>query len=163
ADPCARSTRTTAVCCAGRFRRRLHGSNRIVGGRSSYHTACSDPVHAGARGSYNNFGVLMAQSRAARERLALVAIAVSVSLGYYIACQVGVSLRQPTAPPSVLWPPNAILTSALLLTAPRRWWLILLAALPAHVIVELPTGWPLALVLWLFVTNCLEAIIAAGG
>lgn len=105
----------------------------------------------------------MAQSRAARDRLALVAIALSVSLGYYVACEVGVSLRLPTATPSVLWPPNAILTSALLLLPPRRWWLIFLAALPAHVVVELPTGWPLALVLWLFITNCLEAVIAAGG
>lgn len=105
----------------------------------------------------------MTQSPAARERLALVAIALAVSLGYYVGSQVGVSLRLPTATPSVLWPPNAILTSALILSPPRRWWVLFAAALPAHVIVELPTGWPLPLVLCLFVTNCLEALIAGGG
>ncbi len=51
----------------------------------------------------------------------------------------------------------------MLLTRPRRWPWLLLAVLPVHLIVEHGTGWPLALVLSLFVTNCLEALIAAGG
>jgi signal transduction histidine kinase/integral membrane sensor domain MASE1 len=65
--------------------------------------------------------------------------------------------------PSVLWPPNAILTATLLLTPPRTWWIYLLAALPAHLIAQLPAGWPTTLVLALFVTNCSEAVVAAAG
>jgi PAS domain S-box-containing protein len=64
--------------------------------------------------------------------------------------------------PSVLWPPNAILTVTLLLTPPRRWW-ILLAALPAHVLIQLGAGRPATLIALLFVTNCSEALIAASG
>jgi len=63
----------------------------------------------------------------------------------------------------VLWPPNAVLTSALVLTSPRRWHWILLAVLPVHVLIQLPTGWPLPLIFALFVTNSLEAVVAAGG
>jgi PAS domain S-box-containing protein len=105
----------------------------------------------------------MGRERRLRQSLTLVALAASVSVGYYLACQVGLRLRLPTATPSILWPPNAILTSALLLTRPRLWPLVLLSALPAHLIVELPTGWPTAFILTLFVTNCLEALLAAGG
>ena len=72
-------------------------------------------------------------------------------------------LRLPPTTPSFVWPPNSILTAALLLTAPRRWWIVLLAALPAHLLAELPTAWPTALVAALFVTNCSEALIAAVG
>ena len=67
----------------------------------------------------------------------------------------------PPATPSVLWPPNAILTAALLLKPPRRWWIYLLAALPAHLAAELGAGWPVPLVLGLFFTNCSEALLAA--
>jgi hypothetical protein len=36
------------------------------------------------------------------------------------------------------------------------------ALLPVHIAVELPTGWPLSLVLALFATNCTEAVVTAG-
>src|SRR5438045_1544114 len=91
------------------------------------------------------------------------AIAVVVCAGYYLGSLIGLELRFPPATTSVLWPPNAVLTAALVLTPPRRWLLILLAVLPVHVFIQLPTGWPIALTAVLFVTNCLEAVIAAGG
>ena len=88
-------------------------------------------------------------------------VAAAVAGGYYLAVQAGLVLRLPPATTSLLWPPNAVLTAALLLT-PYRWWPICLAAvLPVHVIAELPTGWPIALIAILFVTNCSEALIAA--
>ncbi len=87
--------------------------------------------------------------------------ALLVAAAYYVGANLGLILRFPPTTPSVLWPPNSMLTAALLLSAPRRWWLFLLAALPAHLAAELPAGWPLSLVLALFVTNCLEAVIAA--
>jgi signal transduction histidine kinase/integral membrane sensor domain MASE1 len=86
----------------------------------------------------------------------------AVAGAYYLGCLLGFSLRFPPATTSILWPPNAILTSALLLSPPRRWWLFLAAAFPAHVVVELHFGLPLPLILALYVTNCLEALIGAG-
>src|SRR5262249_20150534 len=48
------------------------------------------------------------------------------------------------------------------LIPPRRWWIPLAAAFPSHVVVELQAGFPLPMILMLFVTNCAEAVIAAG-
>ena len=97
-----------------------------------------------------------------KQRLAAVGIALAVCAGYYLGSILGLFLRVPPATPSIIWPPNAILTAALLLVPPRRWWLVLLPVLPVHIAVELPTGWPLSLVLALFATNCTEAIVTAG-
>jgi two-component system sensor kinase FixL len=85
-----------------------------------------------------------------------------VAGAYYAGANLGFILRLPPSTPSVLWPPNSILTATLLLTPTRRWGLYLLAALPAHLAVEMPVGWPPLLVLGLFVTNCSEALLAAG-
>ncbi len=98
-----------------------------------------------------------------RQRLALPVIALAACIGYYIASLVGLQLRLPPSTPSVVWPPNAVLTSALLLTSTADWWLVLVAALPAHLYLQLGTGWSLPFALGLFVTNCLEALLAAGG
>jgi signal transduction histidine kinase len=84
-------------------------------------------------------------------------------VAYYLGAHAGFALRFAPVTTSVLWPPNAILSAALLLTAPRRWWLYLLAALPAHLAVEVGEGLPLAMIVALFVTNCSEALIGATG
>jgi signal transduction histidine kinase/integral membrane sensor domain MASE1 len=94
--------------------------------------------------------------------LTVVGMVCGVCLGYYLGSVLGIMLRLPPATPSVMWPPNSILTAVLLLVPPKRWPVVLLAALPAHLIVELQTEWPLALVLTLFLTNCSEAILVAG-
>jgi two-component system, LuxR family, sensor kinase FixL len=91
------------------------------------------------------------------------AAALLVGVAYYVGANFGFILRFPPSTPSVLWPPNTILTATLLLTAPRRWWISLLAALPAHLVAELGVAWPISLVLALFATNCSEALIAAAG
>ena len=88
-------------------------------------------------------------------------VAAAVAGGYYLGVQAGLVLRLPPATTSILWPPNAVLTSALLLTPYRRWGVCLAAAFPVHVLAELSTGWPLAMIAALFVTNCSEALIAA--
>ena len=87
----------------------------------------------------------------------------AIAAGYYVGAHLGFFLRLPPSTPSILWPPNAILTAALLLTPPRRWWIWILAVFPVHVLVELEAAFPPALVLSLFVTNCSEALIAALG
>src|SRR5216683_1574999 len=87
--------------------------------------------------------------------------AILVGVAYYVGAEAGLVFRFPPATPSVIWPPNSILTATLLMAAPRRWWIYLLAALPAHMAAGLPAGWPTLLVLGLFVTNCSEALLAA--
>jgi len=94
--------------------------------------------------------------------LSLVARMLLVALGYYVGASIGFALKFPHVTPSVMWPPNAVLTTTLLLTRPRRWWIYILAVLPAHLAVELPLVSPSALVLGLFATNCSEAMLAAG-
>jgi signal transduction histidine kinase/integral membrane sensor domain MASE1 len=86
-----------------------------------------------------------------------------VCAAYYFGTLVGLHLRLPASTPSVLWPPNAVLTAALIVTPPRLWAFYLLAALPAHVVLELGQNWQAPLVLTLFLTNCSEAVIAALG
>jgi signal transduction histidine kinase len=87
--------------------------------------------------------------------------AASVSLAYFLGAQFGLLLRVPGATPSVLWPPNALLTSALLIVPPRYWWACLLAVVPAHLTLSMGTGWPLPMVLGLLATNCSESLIGA--
>jgi len=90
-------------------------------------------------------------------------LAVVVACAYYAGANFGFMLRLPPTTPSLSWPPNTILTAVLLLSPPRYWAFFLLAALPAHLIAEMGLGWPVALVLALFVSNCSQALIAAVG
>ena len=89
-------------------------------------------------------------------------LAVTAGAAYYVGAWVGLQLRLPPATPSVVWPPNAILTALLLFLAPRHWWSVLLGAAAAHFTVQLPV-WSPAFVTGIFLTNCSEALIAAGG
>ncbi|HUL78064.1 MAG TPA: MASE1 domain-containing protein [Vicinamibacteria bacterium] len=86
----------------------------------------------------------------------------AVAATYYLGARIGFVLRFWPATTSVVWPPNALLTAIFLLVSPRRWWLCLLAALPAHVAVEALAGFPVTLVGALFLTNSFEALLAAG-
>ena len=91
----------------------------------------------------------------------VVVAALTVSLAYFIGARFGLLLRLPGMTPSVMWPPNALLTCALLLVPPRWWAACLLAALPAHLTLHINTEWSTPLILGLFVSNCSEAIIGA--
>ncbi|HZN96691.1 MAG TPA: MASE1 domain-containing protein, partial [Gemmatimonadales bacterium] len=87
--------------------------------------------------------------------------ALVVAVAYYLGAKLGLALTLRPSPISTLWPPNSILLAALLLT-PANWWpIILLGALPAHLAVELPSGFPPQLVMGWFVSNCSEALIGA--
>jgi two-component system, LuxR family, sensor kinase FixL len=89
------------------------------------------------------------------------AVATAVGIAYWGGAQLGLALTFPPATTSVMWPPNAILTAALLLVPPRLWWICLAAAFPAHVILEIRAGFSPWLMTLLFLTNCSEALIAA--
>ena len=98
---------------------------------------------------------------ASRRVLRLALAAVSVGAAYYIGAKIGFALTFQPHPVSTLWPPNSILFAALLLSTPRSWWFLLLAAFPAHLLVQLNADVPYTMILCWFVSNCTEALIGA--
>jgi PAS domain S-box-containing protein len=96
-----------------------------------------------------------------RPSLRTVQVALLVGIAYYVGAEIGLALTLQPHPVSTLWPPNAMLLAGLLLTPVRWWWLVLLAAFPAHVAVELKGGIPLPMTLCWFVSNSSEALIGA--
>jgi signal transduction histidine kinase len=87
-----------------------------------------------------------------------LATALIVIVSYYLAAQaaffIGTLSDNIFAP---FWPPNSVLLCALLLLPLNRWWLVMAAAAPAHVIAEYGVGMGAAAMLIAFVTNCLFA------
>ena len=118
----------------------------IVGKRSD------DTAMPAARGVLHD-----ALNSPAAAALALVATA----CGYYFGAWLALALRYPSSVHSVLWPPNAIVLAALLLFPVRLWGLVLIAVLPAHVLVVAPAVWPWPAVLGLFATNTSQAVLGA--
>ena len=84
-----------------------------------------------------------------------------VFAGYYLGAKLGFALTFHPHAVSVLWPPNAILLAALLLTPVRIWWLVLLAAFPAHLAAQLQSDVPPSMIFCWFVSNSCEALIGA--
>jgi signal transduction histidine kinase len=91
-----------------------------------------------------------------------VAPALLVAAGYYVASRLGFLFTLQPHPISVLWAANSLLMAALLLAAPRTWWMFVAAALPAHLLAQLQSGVPVAMVLGWFASNCSEALVGAG-
>ena len=97
-----------------------------------------------------------------REQLLRTAVAaLLVGSGYYVGAKIGFALTFQPHPVSTLWPPNSILLAALLLSRPRQWWFFLLAAFPAHLLVQVNADIPMTMILCWFVSNCTEALIGA--
>src|SRR4029077_15263275 len=92
----------------------------------------------------------------------LLIIGLWVFAGYYLGCKIGFALTFKPHPISVLWPPNSVLVAALLLTSPRSWWVVLLAALPAHLAAQLQSHVPPLMIFCWFLSNSCEALIGAG-
>ena len=90
------------------------------------------------------------------------AIGLLIGAAYFVAAEVGIALTMQPTPVSTLWPPNAVVMAILLLTPPRLWWGVLLAALPAHLAVELRAEIPLPMAMSWFVSNSFDALIGAG-
>ena len=85
-----------------------------------------------------------------------------VFAGYYFGAKIGFAFTFHPHSVSVLWPPNAILLAALLLTPVRTWWVILVVALAAHWLVQLQSDIPPLMIFCWFVSNSCEALIGAG-
>ena len=88
--------------------------------------------------------------------------ALIVAAAYYLGAKLGFALTLRPSPVSTLWPPNSLLLAGFLLTPVQWWGWMLLAVFPAHLLVQLPTGFPLHLILGWYVSNCSEALIGAG-
>jgi PAS domain S-box-containing protein len=104
---------------------------------------------------------MTARGTAGTSRARSIGAALLVFVAYYIGARLGFALTLPDSPVSTLWAPNALLLAAFLLTPARSWWFLLLAAVPAHLAVELTAGVPPAMVLSWFVSNASEALIGA--
>jgi PAS domain S-box-containing protein len=65
----------------------------------------------------------------------LAASLLLVAVSYYLVAKTSLNLQFGGSTKAALWPSNAILVAALLLTSVRRWWMYLLAVVPAHVLV----------------------------
>jgi PAS domain S-box-containing protein len=65
---------------------------------------------------------------------------VVVAAAYYLSARAGLALRFPPDNLSAFWPPAAVLLVALLMTPSHRWWVVLLASLPPHVIAQIQVG-----------------------
>src|SRR6187401_509975 len=102
-----------------------------------------------------------ARARAGSINWERASIAILVFSGYYLGAHLGLALTFEPLPISVLWPPNAALFAALLLLPVRTWWLVAAAALPAHLLSELPAGIPLGMTLCWYVSNMSEAVLGA--
>ncbi len=109
----------------------------------------------------NMSGALTKAFRQVRIEPGLLWSAFAVGVGYYLAARLGLALTLQPHPISTLWPPNALLMAALLLTPARVWWVLLAAALPAHLLAELQSGVPPAMVLGWYASNCSEALLGA--
>jgi PAS domain S-box-containing protein len=87
--------------------------------------------------------------------------ALIISIAYYLGALVGVALLYPNALYSAIWPPNAIMLAVLLMTPARRWWVYLLAIIPAHFIAVGSIGTPLWRMLWQICFNTVLAVLTA--
>jgi PAS domain S-box-containing protein len=84
-----------------------------------------------------------------------------VAFVYYAGCHIGFALRFPSSGISFLWPPTAVLTSALLVTARPIWPALLIASFVAHAVAHSQesvaiSAWPVQ-----FLGNAVQALLAA--
>jgi signal transduction histidine kinase len=86
----------------------------------------------------------------------------ALALTYYLGVRIGLAFTPAENAVSLLWPPNAIVLTALLFCRPRAWIWPLLAVLPAHLIAEVSAGVPLAMAACWYVSNISEALLGAG-
>lgn len=83
------------------------------------------------------------------------------ALGYFAASKLGFALTPTHRAISAFWPPNAVLLAVLLLVPRSKWWTLLLAVLPAHLLVQFSAGVPALTALGWFCGNAAEALIGA--
>jgi PAS domain S-box-containing protein len=95
--------------------------------------------------------------------LGLALATLAVCAGYYAGGVLALAVRFPPSGISILWPPNAILLAALLLSPVRVWWVYLLAAIPTHLLVVsyFQPNVPMTIMLCQYAGNVGQAVLAA--
>ena len=88
-------------------------------------------------------------------------IPLAAAAAYYLGCLIGFALRFPSSGISFFWPPNAILTTALLIATPARWPLLLASTFVAHAIAHSVDGIPIAALSIQYFGNASQALLAA--
>jgi two-component system, LuxR family, sensor kinase FixL len=92
-----------------------------------------------------------------------VVTAVVLAVSYYAGAKAGFALTPESYPVSMLWPPNALVLAALLLSPPSSWAFLIATVFPAHLVAELAGDVPLSMVCCWYVSNVSEALIGAVG
>ena len=87
-----------------------------------------------------------------------ILVSVAYFLGAESAFVVGTLSDRIFAP---FWPPNVILFAVLLRAPVSRWWLYVVAVVPAHVLAELHIGMQLVPMAVALATNCMVAVLCA--
>jgi PAS domain S-box-containing protein len=87
--------------------------------------------------------------------------AIVTAAGYWAGTQVGLLLTPAGLAVSVMWPPNAMLLAALIITPLSRWPLYLLAIAPVHFATQLSHGIPVETSIGWYFTNTGEALLGA--
>jgi PAS domain S-box-containing protein len=82
-------------------------------------------------------------------------------LGFAVACVIGYMYWTVSPHPVPIWPPYAILLSALLLTSPTWWWLYILVSFPIRIVPALAPGTPMLLLITNWLNEVLTALVAA--
>ena len=103
-------------------------------------------------------------AQASRDNAALrrtVVVTLLVVVGYYFTAKIGFAFALQPGSVSTLWMPNSILLAGLLLVPRRSWWIIVVAACPAHFASEIQSGVPTAMILSWFISNSFQALFAA--
>lgn len=90
-----------------------------------------------------------------------VLAALGTAAAYCAGTIVGFALTPKGSEISTLWPANAVVMVALLLTRRRRWVFLLLAVLPAHLAIQLSSGVPIWTAIGWFISNISEALLGA--
>jgi PAS domain S-box-containing protein len=94
--------------------------------------------------------------------LPVLGAATCVAVAYFLAARLGSELRLPGTHVSVVWLPNAILLSTLLLARRRNWWLYVAVLLPAHLLAMQPISEIAAIRAEIqFCANCATALLGA--
>ncbi|QPK62348.1 diguanylate cyclase [Methylomonas sp. LL1] len=81
-------------------------------------------------------------------------------IGYYLGAVLGVKASIMSEGIAILWPPNAILLAALLLSPPRHWPAFACAIIPAEILADWPT-FSIKQALMFASVNILEAVLTA--
>jgi len=88
-------------------------------------------------------------------------VALLVAAGYYFTAKIGFAFALQPGSVSTLWMPNSLLLAGLLLVPKRSWWVILVAACPAHFASEVQSGVPTAMIFSWFISNSFQAVFGA--